>query len=462
MPRTPAEPAPTTSPRAGICTMIIDMACCGGGRRPADALGQPLTADGEALSVGDAEASSETASAGVSFRVNDVEQPAELRPATSAEERIRQLAKPAAAWRHRPGGAAQRAADSPEGLVAPDSMSSHKHRLLRSAENGFIAAVTIAFAEHYPLALRPEHIWTLVLQGVAAHVNQHAEALRPKFVAHDGKKQLLIRRDEFRLGASGDDWRGVVAEFSEQIAQNTVAGTAELMATDFSSTTADERVAGQMTVMHVLEQYFDFGMMSMCGFPSITLEGTLEDWRGLRRKAEAMVRGTCTEEFGAWWLAALLPVLERFVAQYEDPARTDVPFWQSMAKQGGVGGSGGCTWLNGWYNVLFPQLKSGGRNPFCVAYSPDSGYAQEDPSKPVYYAGHFGGLEQPPGVRGPELDSIPTGILSAPVTWAHLGSEIPLQFRSGFVGAEQREDGTIAPAIGWFIRHTPQDAPEAA
>jgi hypothetical protein len=113
------------------------------------------------------------------------------------------------------------------------------------------------------------------------------------------------------------------------------------------------------------------------------------------------------------------------------------------------------TGLNGWYNVFFPQLKSGGRNAFCSAYSREAGYAKEDASKRNYYAGH-GGLFRgapEPGVRGPDLESIPIGVLSAPVSWDYLGQKLSLEFRAGFVGAEQRPDGTTTPAIGWYIQH---------
>ena len=126
-----------------------------------------------------------------------------------------------------------------------------------------------------------------------------------------------------------------------------------------------------------------------------------------------------------------------------------------MAKVGGTEGSGGYTWLNGWYNVFFPQLKSGERNPFCSAYSPEAGYAKEDASKENFYAGHFGGgTPAPDGVKGPSREDIPTGVLNAPVSWEYLGQQLPLEFRAGFVGAEQRPDGTIAPAIGWYIQHS--------
>ena len=268
---------------------------------------------------------------GATFCVNDVEKPSSQHASTDAATL---LAKKAVLSSPCPP-------TKPMGLVAPDSLSELPHPLLHGGvhANGFIAAVTTAFAEHRPLALRPEHIWTLVLQAVAVHVNQNAEELRSRFVAHDGKLALTVRRDEFVLGAAGHDWAGVVAEFSEQIEGNTVADATKRMATDFSTTTADEKVAGQMTVMHAMEKYFDFRMSTLCGFPSITLEGSAEDWHSVRRKAEDLVRASCKEEFSSWWLPALLPVLDRFAEQYEDTGTVDVQFWQSMAKVGGIGGA---------------------------------------------------------------------------------------------------------------------------
>jgi hypothetical protein len=51
-----------------------------------------------------------------------------------------------------------------------------------------------------------------------------------------------------------------------------------------------------------------------------------------------------------------LPVLDRFAAQYDNPASVDVTFWQSLCKRGGMSGSGGYSWLNGWFNVFFPVI----------------------------------------------------------------------------------------------------------
>ena len=373
-------------------------------------------------------------------------------------------------------------------LVDPHAHSSHVRGLLDGkCEHGFIAAVTTAFDGHYPLALRLEHIWTLVVQGVAAHVVCHPEELRSRFVEHEGTKTLQINRDDFVPGVSGNDWTSVVADFSEQLKSNTVADC-KMLATDFSSTTVDESICGQIVVMHLLDKFFDYEMCTACGFPTISLEGSLADWIKLEQDAHVLVQSKCLTEFASKWLAALLPVLHRFVTQYENPSQVDVRFWQSMCKRGGELGSGGRTWLNGWFNVFFPYLKDSTReweeNPYCVPYSSDVGYAQEvlsDAIKP-YRRGfdHFwyaddDGLDDkvvvedkdtkelterrvpraPAGVQGPTFDdygtALPSGAVKSSVKWNYLSSTIPLD--AGFVSCEQLEDGTIRPALGWFLCH---------
>ena len=42
----------------------------------------------------------------------------------------------------------------------------------------FITGALIAWSEHYPFRFRPEHIWLLIIQGVAMHVDLNAEKLR--------------------------------------------------------------------------------------------------------------------------------------------------------------------------------------------------------------------------------------------------------------------------------------------
>jgi hypothetical protein len=102
--------------------------------------------------------------------------------------------------------------------------------------HGFISAVTAAFAEHYPLALRPQHFWLMVCQGVATHVDLNAEAVRASWVSHEGKKELVVECNDFVMGQP-NAWDSVVwgkpDSFAAQIEKNTVAGVPEVLSPPF-------------------------------------------------------------------------------------------------------------------------------------------------------------------------------------------------------------------------------------
>jgi hypothetical protein len=88
---------------------------------------------------------------------------------------------------------------------------------------------------------------------------------------------------------------------------------------DFSTTGPCERAASEIVLMDAMEPYFEYQCASMCGIPEITLEGTVDDWRSMRRRAQPLGE----YELG-WWVAALAPVLDRIVATAE--GEVDVPF----------------------------------------------------------------------------------------------------------------------------------------
>eukprot|EP01084_Bolivina_argentea_P283517 485588_1 len=58
-----------------------------------------------------------------------------------------------------------------------------------SIVSSFITSSLEAWSKHYPFRFRVEHIWLLILQSVAIHVDKNAEKLRQKYVKHDGKKK---------------------------------------------------------------------------------------------------------------------------------------------------------------------------------------------------------------------------------------------------------------------------------
>jgi len=297
----------------------------------------------------------------------------------------------------------------------------------------FIGAALSAWSNHYPFRFKVEQIWILILQGVAVHVDQNAEKLRAKFVSHRGKKTLRVQRDDFVMGSPQNDWEGVIEEFVEQIDANSVEDTAKLFDCDFSGSTMTDRICSKVTVMDVFKNYFDFRVMTLCGFPEITLDGTKADWVRLKQKTSALLSDKVDRQFGAKWGAALIPILNRFIAAFD--GEIDCLFWHSMIRRVSSG-SGHPDYFCGWFNALFPFDDSGDPNGYCVPYSMDRAYL----------------FSQKRG--GGDVQRYPMGLAKAPVVWEYHGKELKLQFVAGFVGYRQDPKTLeICPNLGWCIAH---------
>jgi hypothetical protein len=270
--------------------------------------------------------------------------------------------------------------------------SNTSHLIKDGHKNAFVGAAVLAFAKHFPLELKPDHFWLLVQQGISKHVEMHAEQLRAKFVNFHGKKELVVRADDFALGSAANDWPRVFPQFVEQIDAHTVPGVVPRLESVFSTTTPVDAIAGKITLMDVCKSFFEYTVMTMCGFPSVTLHGTRADWVQLHEKIPAAL-ALCEPGFASSWGAALASVTEKFIKvrracacmcvcvcmcacacvcvcarrsielffeilpltgpQAFDGER-DEDFWQSMVKRGGTHGSGARTWYCGWLNTFFP------------------------------------------------------------------------------------------------------------
>jgi hypothetical protein len=201
--------------------------------------------------------------------------------------------------------------------------------------------------------------------------------------------------------------------------------------------------------MDVLQNYFEYRVSTLCGFPSITLEGQLEDWQKIRVNAETLISQRCKAEFAADWLPALLPLLDKFIEEYQKAQQgipSDEVFWNSMCKRGSTGGSGGYTWFTGWFNIFFPYLKENEVNCYCVPYSTSLDYVREG---------------RVPNSRSmvPDIRYFPDGLSTAPVKWMYFGKEILLEFKSGFICAKQDpETKTISANMAWYIVFKDEDS----
>jgi hypothetical protein len=272
-------------------------------------------------------------------------------------------------------------------------------------------------------------IWLTIAQGLAAHVAENAEQLRPLFVRHRGKLTLEVERDDLVAGSPSNPWGEVFDAFAAQIRDH-IGRAHDLIVSDFSTTGEIERLASEVVLMGTLGSYFDYEC-DLCGLPSVTLEGTVEDWERIGQRVDALAG------FGlSWWVDWLRPVIDQFVkAARGEPERA---FWRSIIKVNG--GSGG-PYIGGWIVNLFPylyglQASSRGsppgyvrnRNPrFAKAYT-------TEPRDKV------------------TVDGMPNGLSHVPFVWKQVGMPRDYEFIAGIIGvAQDHETMALRPQIGWAV-----------
>jgi hypothetical protein len=192
----------------------------------------------------------------------------------------------------------------------------------------FVEAVHMAYSYHLPLVISPDMIWYLISSGLAHHINKHSEELRDKFVNHQGKKEINIRRDDFVLNSQSNPWHEVIDEFSIKIGELTKNEIADTLMANFSTTTKDSRVVSQIVLMDAMQKYFDYKFTTMCGVPEIRLSGSKDDWLNVKGKTKKIV--SLVPDFQKWLDNGLEEILDHFVNAFD--GNIDKDFWNSIYK----------------------------------------------------------------------------------------------------------------------------------
>jgi hypothetical protein len=303
-------------------------------------------------------------------------------------------------------------------------------------KNSCLAAmVHTAFYKHKPMVLTPDAIWITIAQGFGHHIEKNPEKFRKEFgITFEGKRDLVVNRPGFVWGSPDNTWEDVFPEFAHKIGVNTSPELVQLMECDFTTSAPTDIMASQITLMSTCRHYFNYLMRMGCGFPSITLTGTPDDWVRLRAKAEQLTR------FGLkWWTDELLLVLDEFV--HASTGEVNKDFWSAMCNFAGASGKKGAP-ITGWLQVFYPYLTQNAspkmhKNRYLGQYR-----------KEMDSVGRWNFRK---GVR---LSDIPSSMAAAPVKIEDLatGEIHDVQFVAGIsCVTEDPETGTLTPHTGWAV-----------
>lgn len=305
----------------------------------------------------------------------------------------------------------------------PIAYSFKKDNLCYLGQDIFFKFMVEAYADHRPIVLSPDIIWNVIAQGFSQHVNNNPEALRDRIVYHEkGKIKLTITTNE-ELHSPNVKWDDLLDAFDKQIAESTKDNLADVMRADFSTTDKTARIVSQMTLMSSVKAFFDYSVIYVkCGIPSITLEGTPEDWLKVRNKAIQLRKYDLD-----WWLIDLIPILNEFFQASQ--GNVHKVFWRNIVKKDRpekfVGG--GCSWgdrpteLDGWFLKLMPYDRKGKRTPNKVSY---------------------------------EYDDMPSQVINVDFMYKNLdtGTTTPMEMLCGLVGIEiDTITNAMRPKLGWMV-----------
>ncbi len=293
--------------------------------------------------------------------------------------------------------------------------------LVYYGQYAFFTSLVDAYAFHHSFTISPDMMWLLISQGFARYVNAHPEEMRDKLVYHQGKKEIAIVFGNVAedILSEDADWNTIIGMYADSVKTHTKDDIADIITADFSTTGFVEKVASQVTLMESVKSYFDYlGIVIGCGFPTITIEGTPQDWQRVIEKTEQLSKYGLSE-----WLGQLKPLLKEFVLAAE--GKPNLSFWQKIVKKDGIknlnpGGAykKDATPLDGWILKFYPDKNGKIR-------------------KSVPYTGN---LEE-------EIVRVPYTLIDAVNNKTY-----HLELCAGIVGATlDSQNRSVKPKIGWIM-----------
>jgi hypothetical protein len=203
-----------------------------------------------------------------------------------------------------------------------------------------------AYDNHYHLVLTPDAIWNMIMTQFAIYVENHAEHLREKFVAHEGKKNLTVYTDGTLLTT---DYPSIVKHFIIQMKKYLKdPSIAEWAVPEFSTTTDDDRIVGAICLMAGTQNYFSYSYFMRCGLPQVTLLGTPEDWQQLRERTSRLLEFDCDQRFMKKWHQMLDPIMEQFIKSSQ--GQPNLKWWNQITNH--VSKGSGVSYYSGWLTVF--------------------------------------------------------------------------------------------------------------
>jgi len=277
-----------------------------------------------------------------------------------------------------------------------------------------------AHCSHYPIIIKPDDIWLLIVQAFNNHVNSNSELLRNMFVNFDNKKELNIDMGFKKVN------KETMEEFIEKvnIKMKEFLGEEilEILTPNFTTTDINSKIVCKISIIGIFKNYLKpVYCQAICGIPYIILEGIAEDYKKIIEKAKALSK----YKFD-WYINRIIPLIQKMVNAKEGKIDNDF-FKDIIQKKEITEKRKNCGFereiqfdcITGWFLKFFGY--DSGRRHF------------EDSS-----------------IKVKNLDKLADQMLVVPFKIKELNNEYNMEFKVGFIGCDQNDKKEVFPVIGWL------------
>lgn len=249
------------------------------------------------------------------------------------------------------------------------------------------------------------------------------------FVNFDGKQELLVDRSDLNINEMTyeDFQQYIFPEMIEKISGFTGKSIIDTMTPNFTTTTPVSLAVGQLSIMSAFKNYFTYRIhLGGCGFPHVTIEGTIKDWEKIMAKLSELKKYKF-EKF----TKKIAHIIQKIIDTKK--GNVDTIFWKQMMRIKKTDGTYSPDFIEGWITSFFPY---------------------------DFYGKEINGPISSNTVLPSEMLSIPFILKIIPYGMDEKDvEEIKCEMLAGFVGLTQDEKtASLKPEIGWLIRQKKIDS----
>jgi len=220
-------------------------------------------------------------------------------------------------------------------------------------KNNFLNAFLVAYNCHLPIKLRPDDIHIMIELIIGTCMANNAEKLRDVFVAHKGKKEIIVLVSDFNIDR--------ITTIFQQSIRDEIKNPefADKMICNYSSSNHITHAVSNTLLMNTMKEYFEYSYMCLCGIPYAVLEGSIADWEKLKNFYDFLKPIFKKTELKDWFRHFDV-IMDMFIemrhlqenGEIQAPPRI-AKLWERVISFVPEG-SGGQTILGGWVRLFMP------------------------------------------------------------------------------------------------------------